>query len=332
MIDATDILIPNILSATDYYPFGMPISDRKVNSADYRYGFNGKENDQESGTIDFGERAYDCRIAKFFSIDPRATTFPYWSPYQYAANNPIKLIDVNGESAGDPTNVATISAKLDDGKEAAKYQFTLYVLQPNRNTRDKFALPTEVGHTFIKITKINKDGTQVEVIFGYYPSSAGGIKAGSPLGPRSVPGTLNDDSGHKYDAAVSVEINKLYVDLVISTAQSFENGQYALCGKNCTNFGIQAAKVVGLDIPETESLIPVKIDFVPTGLIIKEKVKGANPADLGQDLLDGKYNPLADGATLDTTPGIATDNTGTILKPINLPAAGTYGTTPIIPK
>ncbi|WP_157761039.1 hypothetical protein [Chitinophaga caeni] len=32
----------------DYYPFGMQIPGRVFNGGGYRYGFNGKENDNEA--------------------------------------------------------------------------------------------------------------------------------------------------------------------------------------------------------------------------------------------------------------------------------------------
>ncbi|ATL49399.1 hypothetical protein COR50_20685 [Chitinophaga caeni] len=37
-----------MLSAVDYYPFGMQIPGRVFNGGGYRYGFNGKENDNEA--------------------------------------------------------------------------------------------------------------------------------------------------------------------------------------------------------------------------------------------------------------------------------------------
>ncbi|ATL49392.1 hypothetical protein COR50_20650 [Chitinophaga caeni] len=37
----------DLLSATDYYPFGMPMPGRVFNGGGYRYGFNGKGNDNE---------------------------------------------------------------------------------------------------------------------------------------------------------------------------------------------------------------------------------------------------------------------------------------------
>ncbi|MBP6431519.1 MAG: hypothetical protein KA319_07120, partial [Ferruginibacter sp.] len=51
--------IAEVITAQDYYPFGMNMPNRKytVNSS-YRYGFNGKENDKDisEGSLDFGAR------------------------------------------------------------------------------------------------------------------------------------------------------------------------------------------------------------------------------------------------------------------------------------
>ena len=75
--------------------------DRKYSaSTAYRYGFNGKENDPEvKGTgaqYDYGFRIYDPRIGKFLSVDPLAKSFPWYSPYHFAGNNPIQNIDLDG--------------------------------------------------------------------------------------------------------------------------------------------------------------------------------------------------------------------------------------------
>jgi RHS repeat-associated protein len=73
----------------------MAIQGRKyTSSSSYRYGFNGKENDSESGTIDFGARAYDARLGRWLSIDPKV--HPYESPYVGMANGPIQFKDVDG--------------------------------------------------------------------------------------------------------------------------------------------------------------------------------------------------------------------------------------------
>jgi RHS repeat-associated protein len=66
----------------------------------YRYGFNGKENDNEvkgeANQQDYGMRIYDTRVGRFLSTDPLTSQFPFYSPYQYAGNTPIISIDLDG--------------------------------------------------------------------------------------------------------------------------------------------------------------------------------------------------------------------------------------------
>ncbi|RFM29270.1 RHS repeat-associated core domain-containing protein [Chitinophaga silvisoli] len=73
----------------------------------YRYGFNGKENDNEvkgeGNGQDYGMRIYDPRVAKFLSIDPLTSHYPYYSPYQFAGNKPIMFVDLDGLEVGIPT-------------------------------------------------------------------------------------------------------------------------------------------------------------------------------------------------------------------------------------
>ena len=71
-----------------------------ANAMNYRYGFNGKEMDNEvSGAgnqYDYGFRIYNPRIAKFLSVDPLASSYPWYTPYQFAGNKPINNIDLDG--------------------------------------------------------------------------------------------------------------------------------------------------------------------------------------------------------------------------------------------
>jgi RHS repeat-associated protein len=96
----------DVVSAQDYYPFGMLQPGREFNVGKYRYGFNGKENDNEvkgeGNQQDYGMRIYDPRLGRFLSVDPIAKGFPYWTPYQFAGDNPIRYIDLDGAEQYDP--------------------------------------------------------------------------------------------------------------------------------------------------------------------------------------------------------------------------------------
>lgn len=90
----------DVVSAQDYYAFGMIQPGRSFSSDNYRYGFNGKENDNEvkgeGNSVDFGERIYDPRIGRWLSVDKMASYYPDWTPYRFGFNNPNYWSDNEG--------------------------------------------------------------------------------------------------------------------------------------------------------------------------------------------------------------------------------------------
>jgi RHS repeat-associated protein len=90
-----------VYNMSDYTPFGMQMEGRKwALGGVYRYGFNGKENDNEvkgeGNSLDFGARVYDPRIGRFLSVDLYKDLFPHQSPYINSGNSPIRNVDYNG--------------------------------------------------------------------------------------------------------------------------------------------------------------------------------------------------------------------------------------------
>ncbi|WPV63880.1 RHS repeat-associated core domain-containing protein [Chitinophaga sp. LS1] len=71
-----------------------------ITAKGYRYGFNGKENDNEvkgeGNELDYGMRVYDSRVSKFLSVDPLTMKFPHYTPYQFSGNTPIQAVDLDG--------------------------------------------------------------------------------------------------------------------------------------------------------------------------------------------------------------------------------------------
>ena len=85
---------------TNVYAFGAPLQGRTYSSGNYRYGFNGKEKDDEvkgaGNEYAYGNRIYDPRLGRFLSVDPLQKDYPFWSVYQFSGNSPIKFADLDG--------------------------------------------------------------------------------------------------------------------------------------------------------------------------------------------------------------------------------------------
>ena len=61
------------------------------------FAFSAKERDVETGLSYFGARYCSSELSIWLSVDPMSDKYPSLSPYVYCANNPVKLVDPNGE-------------------------------------------------------------------------------------------------------------------------------------------------------------------------------------------------------------------------------------------
>ena len=91
----------DILAYNNFYPGGMLQPGRNFNSNSYRFGFGGYEKDDEikgvGNHLSFGDYGYDPRLIRRWRIDPLWKKYPDISNYSFAANNPIIIIDEEGE-------------------------------------------------------------------------------------------------------------------------------------------------------------------------------------------------------------------------------------------
>ena len=84
-----------------YYPFGLGIaalSSTAPLSKPNNYKYNGKEEqtDFDLNSYDYGWRMFDPTIARWNRVDGMAEKYLSFSPYHYAANNPISNYDIDG--------------------------------------------------------------------------------------------------------------------------------------------------------------------------------------------------------------------------------------------
>jgi hypothetical protein len=99
--------IANVVEAQHYYAFGMTMPNKTYFTNKYgsmfrtRWGYNGAENIDEiygrRNYIELGERGIDTRLGRLnWSKDRLANKFSYQSPYVFAANSPLAMIDHEG--------------------------------------------------------------------------------------------------------------------------------------------------------------------------------------------------------------------------------------------
>ena len=79
----------------DYYPFGLTFNSNTPSTPNL-YKYNGKEEQEETGWLDYGARMYDGILGRWHVIDPLTENFYSISAYTYVANNPIYFVDPNG--------------------------------------------------------------------------------------------------------------------------------------------------------------------------------------------------------------------------------------------
>ena len=82
----------------EYVPFGEVFIEERNNTWNTPYLFNAKEFDEETGLYYYGARYYEPRLSLWMSVDRFAEKYPATSGYNYAINNPVRYIDINGDS------------------------------------------------------------------------------------------------------------------------------------------------------------------------------------------------------------------------------------------
>ncbi|WP_285404945.1 RHS repeat-associated core domain-containing protein [Luteibacter sp. ME-Dv--P-043b] len=90
----------NVLSNTDYRPYGAIARGTPAEAP----GYAGHVEDTDSGLVYMQARYYDPSVGRFMSVDPVSTTAGNalrFGRFTYAVNNPVRLVDPNGQQEVD---------------------------------------------------------------------------------------------------------------------------------------------------------------------------------------------------------------------------------------
>jgi RHS repeat-associated protein len=103
---ALRVVAPNPIQENHYDPFGLNlvgIEESGMPNSKFQYNDKEKQEDFNLNWTDYGARMYDMQLGRFASIDRFSEKYTDLSPYSYGANNPIRYIDINGDSIGQTT-------------------------------------------------------------------------------------------------------------------------------------------------------------------------------------------------------------------------------------
>jgi RHS repeat-associated protein len=176
----------------------------------YRYGFNGKENDNEvkgeGNQQDYGMRIYDPRLIRFLSVDPITKEYPELTPYQFASNTPIQATDLDGLEANFISQAVNFFSWMfgDDVDDINDGQFKIYEGvskaadgNPARSVEySTYANDPAPDYTFEQQNAIRKADGITEAIGGVGQlagafNNIGGKIEGVVLAPSLVKGGIN---------------------------------------------------------------------------------------------------------------------------------------------
>ena len=81
-----------------YNPWGEEMHQYNANTFGFSspYRFNSKEKDAETGLYYYGARYYDPKNSVWLSVDKMASWGPNISPYAFSHNNPVMMVDPDG--------------------------------------------------------------------------------------------------------------------------------------------------------------------------------------------------------------------------------------------
>ncbi len=155
---------PEVLSAVDYYAFGMVMPARHITSAnEYRYGYNTQESVDEIAGVKNHYTApyweYDPRVVHRWNLDPKP--HPSFSPYAINQCNPILYSDPLGDTVKYEKGLKGLNERFQVGvskllsKEFRKEFKTLENSQNVYTLHNTKATSGETGG--ITVDKINKD-------------------------------------------------------------------------------------------------------------------------------------------------------------------------------
>ena len=237
-----------VLNHFTYDSYGRVISQTNP-AVDFRYGYTGREQDNETGLDYYRARYYDAGVGRFISEDPIGFSAGDNNLYRYVRNNPINFIDPSG-------NVGNNVNPLPGIDPNCLTQAPKPPLRKNPKCKK--------GSDFVPLTK-----ERVEEI---------GIYAGVSQKARPKPGFTPEQERNRDEAAFRSNIGNAFEANILRSIQSASGNQYSKYrGGNYSSISRRIEtngkkEFVSPDLTGELSVRQVVVDR-KTGAILRERVK-----------------------------------------------------------
>ncbi len=155
-----------------YDPWGLNLAGIELlGNPDSKFQVNGKEKQEDFGLnwADYGARMYDPQLGRFNSVDKYAEKYLGVSTYQYALNNPVLFIDINGDSVSVAQqyreNLQT-SLQSVFGDNASKFGYSKSGMLQYQGDKKDFIKDKEQSKLFAGLSTLMGEKNITNIIYG----------------------------------------------------------------------------------------------------------------------------------------------------------------------
>ena len=219
--------------STAYFAIPLPTVNCQLSTVNWIHTFSAKEKDSETGLSYFGSRYYSSDLSIWLSVDPMSDKYPHQSNYVYCSNNPIKVIDPNGEDEYFNENgiyLGTDNSETNNVRMITQDDWNLFKNTDDSNNEN---IDPTVGTMFGSlISESDASSFPDEAILGVYQhyGSAEGFEINAIKDAATFPGGYGIGTD-EFNMAYHNESGNVYIPITEMRQKSLYNNLYNI--KNC---------------------------------------------------------------------------------------------------